>query len=243
MQAGAEPSTGVVRVAMGWRARAVERGSTAGVTFPDDDLSSAILEDARVALAYADPGHGFTLPPGRFLRLDQAAGRVFGAEATPHLDPLPPPAAVALADSVARLLDGARWSRMADAGLGSARAAATATAAAAGDGFGVVEVGSWRVARSTEAWAAVPAAPRRDGRARWDGVEARVSLRPVRRSGADVRLTLQVRIVDERMEEALTAMMAARRARDAGAVQTLTGWDERPSEPPAAPAPARRGGG
>ena len=224
----------VVRVAFGWRAREVERQSTAPVTFPDDDVSADILENEPVALAYAEPAHAFTLPPGRFLRVDQTAGRVYDATATPHLAALTPAEAVALADSVAHLFQHAGWAPVPSAGRGSATAVADAVRYGTGGkgGFGVADVGTWRVPRPAAVWAARPAdAPARPNY--WDGVEGRISVRPLRAgvTAAGVKLIVQVKLVDVSLSSALFAMSEARRGRHGGEMQTLRSWDAQPAEP------------
>ena len=231
-------SAPLVRVAFGWRAREVERQSTARVAFPDDDISAEILENEPVALAYVEPAHPFTLPPGRFLRVNQAAGRVYDVTVTPHLAALAPADATALADSVVRTLEHAGWARVPDEGRGVA--AAVADAARYGSdgkgGFGVSHVGTWRVPRPQEPWAARP--PDAPPRVReWDGVQALVTVRPVRsRAGADsVRLILEVKLTDQLLSLAFQAQADARRARYGGEMQTLRSWDAQPDEPIPAP--------
>ena len=186
----------VVRVAFGWRAREVEWQSTARVAFPDDDVSSEILENEPAALAYAEPAHAFALPPGRFLRVDHAAGRMYSATTTPHLDALTPAAAVSLADSVARLLGGAGWASVPGEGLGGTAAVAAAVRYASDGqgGFGVSHMGTYRVPRPAAPWAGLP--PNGPPRVReWDGAEATITLRPVRSAVAgSARLILQVQL-------------------------------------------------
>lgn len=229
----------VVRVAFGWRAREVERQATVPVEFPDDDMSAEVLENKPAALAYADPQHAFTLPSGRFLAIDQAAGRVYGATTTPHLDALTPDAAVALADSVVRTLAAAGWTRVAGEGRGASAVAAAARYASDGQGrFGVSNVGTWRVPRPATLWAALPPnAPARPGL--WDGVEVYVTVRPVRATapGGGPKFILEVKLSDPLLNSALSAMSEARRARFHGDMQTLRSWDAQPTEA-LAPAPS-----
>jgi hypothetical protein len=223
----------VVRVALGWRAREVEERSSPGVQrFSDQDLGVIILERDPSALAYADPTHAFTLPAGRFLRLDQAAGRVFEAKATPHLDALTATAASVLIDSVARLLEGAGWQRVPGAGSGAGALREAAEFAASGKrGFGVMHVGTWRVRRPPAPWAALPAGARAYPDA-WDGVECTVTVRPTGAAtrAEDARMILQVRVEDELLSIALQAQADARRSRHGGRMQTLRSWDEQPHE-------------
>jgi hypothetical protein len=220
-----------VRLALGWRARQVEQQSTAPVRFHDDDYSAVIAEDGSVALAYADPAHAFVLPPGRYLRVDQAAGRVYVASASPQLDVVGPEEAVALADSVARLLEGAGWARVPGEGAG-ARAAVATAAAASDPGAGTATVGVWRVARSAEPWGALPPDPNLRRHVQ-PGVQAVLTVRPMkRRAGADgaPRLLLTLRLSDDQLGRTLNAMVEARRARHGGKKQTLAGWDGEPEE-------------
>lgn len=225
-------STPEVRVGLGQRARAVERQSTARVALPDDDVSSAILEEGPVALAYADPAHAFVLPPGRFLRVNQAAGRVFSASASPQMDVLAPEAAVALGDSIVRLLEGAGWRRVPDEGLGVRGAVVQAARLVTSEGTGHTDVGRWRIPRSQAPWAVVPpdATPYRGER---EGVDATLAVRPIKgRSAAagDPRLLFTLRMEDDRLGGVLFSMVEARRARHGGDMQTLTGWDREPNE-------------
>lgn len=228
-----ESSAPIVRVAFGWRAREVERQSTAHVTFSDQDVGAVVVEDTPAALAYAEPQHAFALPPGRFLRVNQAAGRVYDASATPHLTALTPNAAVALADSVAHLLARAGWARVPGEGRGTAAVSDAVGYARDGEGgVGVAHVGTWRVPRPAAAWAARPAdAPPRPRR--WDGVAAIVTVHPVRAvTGNETpSLILEVQITDDLLGSALFAMSEARRARHAGDMQTLRSWDDQPTEP------------
>lgn len=219
-----------VRVAMGWRAREVERRSTAQVRFNDDDYSVIVVEDGPVSLAYADSAHAFVLPSGRYLRADQAAGRVFSASASPQMDALAPEAVEVLADSIAHLLENAGWRRVAGVGLGARAAVVEATRAASGDGSGTVDVGAWQSPRAAEPWAAVPPDPvvRRTVR---PGVDASLSVRPMKRRSAvegGPRLLLTLRVEDDQLSRTLNAMVAARQARHGG--ETLTGWDAHPNE-------------
>lgn len=220
------------------RAREVERQSSPGVqTFDDDDRGVIILEATPSSLAYADPSHAFALPPGRFLRLDQAAGRVYDATATPHLEALTAAAAVALADSVGRLLDGAGWQRVPGSGTGADAVREAARFAASGNGgFGVTEVGTWRVPRAAAAWAALPPGTRPRPTV-WNGVEVAVTVRPVGAvtSPSEARFILQVAVSDRTLGGELNAMVAARRQRR-GSMGTLSDWDAHPDEPlPRAP--------
>lgn len=225
--------TPVVRLALGWRAREVERRSTAQVRFPDDDYSVEIFEDGPVALSYADPAHAFMLPPGRYLRVDQVAGRVYVVSASPQMDVLAPEAALALADSVARLLEGAGWRRDTTAGLGARAAVAEAARAMGAPGTGTIGVGRWHIPRSPEPWAAVPPdpVPYRGGR---EGVDATLTVRPIKGrslAAGEPRLLLTLRLEDDRLGGVLTAMSEARRARHGGDRLTLGDWDQMPTEP------------
>jgi hypothetical protein len=206
------------------------------VRFRDRDRSTVVVEGTPSVLAYADPAHGFVLPPGRFVRVDQAAGRVYRASATPHLDALTAEAAHALADSVGALLTRAGWAPVPGAGPGAAvalRAAARAAVDPHG-GMGVADVGVWHLPRPVAPWAALPVgagpAPRE-----WDGPEATVDVQPVRPAdpagnAGGVRFVLQVRLWDGPLHGALFDQVDARRARLGGAPQTLTSWDQEPTE-------------
>ncbi len=232
-EAGAAPA---VRAALGWRARDVERASTAPVRFRDRDRSTVVVEGTPSVLAYADPAHGFVLPAGRFVRVDQAAGRVYRASATPHLDALTAGAAHALADSVGALLVRAGWAPVPGAGPGAAvalRAAARAAVDPHG-GMGVADVGVWHLPRPVAPWAALPVgagpAPRE-----WDGPEATVDVQPVRPAdpagnAGGVRFVLQVQLQDDPLQRALFDQVDVRRARLGGAAQTLTSWERDPVE-------------
>lgn len=225
-----DQSTPVVRVALGWRARDVEQQSSAPVHFPDRDLGTVILEDQPAVLAYADPAHAFMLPPGRFLRLDEAAGRVYEAAATPHVAALVPQEAVVLADSIVRSLERAGWTRASGIGRG-AIGAVTAAVERPGD----AQVGTWRVARGGATWAALPTGTPPSAEF-WNGTEAVVTVRRLRGSGADARLVLQVQLTDVPLNNALFVIMEARRSRLGGEMQTLQHWDAHPTEPmPASP--------
>lgn len=227
---GAVTAPREVRLALGWRARDVERQSTAPVQFYDDDRSAEILEDGPVSLAYADPAHAFVLPPGRYLRVDQAAGRVYMAGASPQMDVVGPAEAVALGDSVVRLLEGAGWKRDTRAWVGPAAAVATAIRLIPSDGTGTTTVGVWRIPRSVAPWAAVPPDPL-PYRPDEDGVEANLTVKPMkRRSAAEgaPRLLYTLRVTDYRLMGALLGMTSARRAR--GGPETLAGWDAQPNE-------------
>lgn len=223
----------VVRVAFGWSAHEVERASTASVGFSDQDVGSVLVEHTPTALSYAEPAHAFTLPPGRFLRVNQAAGRVYDASATPHLEALTREAAVALADSVTRLLEYAGWARVPGEGRGPAAVADAERYARDGaGGVGVAQVGAWRIPRPAAAWAARPRdAPPRPGR--WDGVTAVITVHPVRAvTGSEpVTLILEVQLSDDLLGSALFAMTEARRARLGGDMQTLRSWVSQPAEP------------
>lgn len=232
-RSGGDSVSPVVSVALGQRVRDVERRSTAPVRFSDRDLGTAILERDPAALAYADPAHAFTLPPGRFLRLDQAAGRLTDAKTTPHLDALTGPEAVALVDSVSRLLERAGWQRVPGVGTGAAAVQEAARFAASGNGgFGVTHVGTWRVPRPSSPWAALPpGTPARPNR--WNGVEAEVTVRPVGSTPTPIeaRLIVQVALTDELLASQLSEMVEARRQRNGGEMQTLSSWDAQPNDP------------
>lgn len=239
MNGSEHSSAPTVRVALGWRARDVERESTAHVIFADQDESTVILENDPAALVYADPQHAFVLPAGRFVRVDQVAGRVYAASATPHLDALTPAAATTLADSVSRLLEHAGWQRatgvLGSAGPGLGTVAAVAAAVRYGSdgqgGAGVSHVGTWRVPRSGAPWAALPAGTQQSPEF-WDGGEAVLTLMPTntRSTPANVRLILQVRVADVVLAGGLSNELEARRARLGGAMQSLRSWDAQPTE-------------
>lgn len=228
---GSDGAVPLVRVAFGWRAREVERQSTARLTFPDQDESTAILEGAPAALAYVEGAHAVTLPPGRFLAVEQLAGRVYRATATPQSDALAPDAATQLGEALAARLDAAGWARVSGAGLGVDQAVAQAVQSATNTrgGFGVAHVGTWRTPRPAASWAVVP--PNGPARVReWDGVEAVVTVRPLRSRGVP-RLLFQVQMSDALLELSLQAQVSTRRDRSGGDAQTLRSWDTTSYEP------------
>lgn len=227
-----------VRVVLGWRAREIERASTARVRFPDDDRSTIVLENDPSVLVYADPAHSFTLPPGRFLRADQSAGRVYSISVTPHLDALTMQSARVLADSVGTLLERAGWQRAPGQGIG-ADAALRASARMAVDpaaGFGVVDVAQWRLPRANAPWTTLPpGAPTTAWDGGWNGPEAAIDVKPVRPADPvgnahGVLFVLELRLTDESLSAALSYQVDARRERLNGEPQTLASWDRQPNE-------------
>lgn len=228
--------TPTVHAVLGARALDVEHASGGALHFPDDDGSAAVLTDDPVALVYADSTHGFTLPAGRFLRIDQEAGRVHTISVTPHLDALTPATARVLVDSVGSLLRHAGWHAVPGRGEGIDAALRASTAAAMNPqgGFGVVDVGQWRLPRARTAASALPvgATSRPD---QWDGPEAALDVKPVRpadpaANARGVTFVLQLRLTDDPLASALYAQVEARRARLNGEPQTLRSWIRQPAE-------------
>ncbi|MCU0627808.1 MAG: hypothetical protein MUF21_15245 [Gemmatimonadaceae bacterium] len=231
---GAAPE---VRVAIGWTTRDVIARSDMPVTFPDDDRSSEIIESTPSRLTYVDSAHGFTLPPGRLLWIDQAAGRIYAVRASPHLEALSDTAAVALATAIIEKLEQRGWTRQPAVGSGPAGAVArVAEFAASGQpGFGPADIGEWRVPRSTAAHAQLPPAPPSRNRYAYDGLHANLSVAALASSkqpGAPLRLVMDIKVSDDLMRNALSRLMESRRARLGGGVGTLRSWELEPNEPP-----------
>lgn len=228
-----------MRAALGWRARDVERQSTAEVRFEDADRSSVVLADDPVQLVYADPAHGFTLPPGRYVRVIQEAGRVSAVSAAPQVDALPRERARALVLRLAALLEAAGWRRAASEDLGALadlpleQALDRALGQAAARSSGFTGVAAWRAPRPGTPWAALPeGAPR--GADVWDGLEVLVSVNTIDgdadgRPGSG-RFVINVDVNDENLGRALSLMGGARRARLGDAGASLSSWDREPHE-------------
>lgn len=237
-------TTSVVRVGLGWRARDVERQASAHVQFPDRDRSAAIIEDTLTSLAYADPQHGFTLPPGRYVRLDQFAGRVFRATATPHGTALSDAGVRATLRSIGIAFADAGWRPAPGiwAGVDGALAFARRRVSDPNSGTGFVDVQGWRVPRASAPSSALPPGAR-SSTDQWDGPEAVLSIRPLPPRTGDgaaepPKYVVQVAISDGALETALSFMVTARRTREPNAPRTLVSWDRSPDEavrPPAVP--------
>lgn len=226
-------SVPVVRAALGWAARDVERASTAAVRFDDDDKSVIIPEGEPVALVYADPEHGFELPPGLTLRVDQTAGRVYSIRTTPHTEALTAASARALYHGIVASLTARGWTRDTTKGssIDDAIASVVRIATAPRSGFGVHDLGVWRVPRPRAPWAALPPGAQ-IAREEWNGPQAQLTLHPTQDGIAagpnDVRMVLAVDFDDHQLTGALYDLVDARRLR--GGDETLTGWEREPTE-------------
>jgi hypothetical protein len=100
----------VVRAAIGDRADSVQARSSHPVRFPDEELSTIVVETAAV-FEYADPERGFRLPPTRFVWINQGAGRVYSILTTPQLEAAPWNELRALTEQTVRTIDAAGWPR------------------------------------------------------------------------------------------------------------------------------------
>jgi hypothetical protein len=98
----------VVRAAAGQPVTEAQAMSTAKLGFPDEDISTSIM-DEPVLFEYADPAHRFGLPPTRFVWLNQTAGRIHDVILTPQLEFTDWPATRVLAESVVRTVERAGW--------------------------------------------------------------------------------------------------------------------------------------
>lgn len=135
----------IVRVALGEAVADVARHSTYDLS---DQLRPGAALDLvtvtePVVLAYAGPGRGFTLPPGRFLSLDVDAGGVVGIAASPHLASLPLDDALALAARIGGALAAAGWTPDAAGGPAPPLTAVAAAARADASGFFRADLARW----------------------------------------------------------------------------------------------------